>query len=108
MVRLWNCSTSSRVPLNNVRAHRSLHKDAPVTGPDRGPFQLNLLGSAGHRRTDYLAKMLRADAYDGSFFIEPLPVALADAVIDARLAFQHADRSVEIDGLSHSEKVQPQ
>jgi len=54
--------------------------------------------------------MLRADAicYDGSFSIEPLPVALADAVIDARLAFQHADRSVEIDGLSHSEKVQPQ
>jgi hypothetical protein len=47
--------------------------------------------------------MLRADAiyYDGSFSIEPLPVALADAVIDARLAFQLADRSVEIDGLSH-------
>ena len=54
--------------------------------------------------------MLRADAicYDGSFSLEPLPVALADAVIDARFAFQHADRSVEIDGLSHSEKVQPQ
>ena len=47
--------------------------------------------------------MLRADAicYDGSFSIEPLPVALADAVIDARLAFQLADRSVEIDGIWH-------
>jgi len=45
-----------------------------------------LLGSAGHRRTDYLVKMLRAGAicYDGSFSIEPLPVALADAVINAR------------------------
>jgi len=47
--------------------------------------------------------MLRADAicYDGCFSLEPLPVALADAVIDARLAFQHADRSVEIDGVWH-------
>jgi len=55
-------------------------------GPRSG--HSNLLGSAGHRRTDYLAKMLRAGAicYDGSFSIEPLPVALADAVIDARLS----------------------
>jgi len=53
--------------------------------------------------------MMRADAicYDGSFSLEPLPAALADAMTDARLVFQLADRSVEINGVRHRRRRQP-